>query len=174
MQIKKINISNVEQFSDLKAGDKVLLSGIIYTARDAAHKRLIDLLNKGEELPFDIKDKVIYYAGPAPAKPGRVIGSIGPTTSYRMNAYAPRLLDNGLKAMIGKGTMSLEVKEALKKNKAVYFVAIGGAGALLSEKIISCEPIAFEDLGPEAIYKLEVKDFPVIVGIDSIGNSIYS
>lgn len=157
----------------LKAGDRVLLSGIMYTARDAAHKRMIELLDKKEKLPIDIENSIIYYAGPTPAKPGHAIGSAGPTTSYRMDSYAPKLMDLGLRGMIGKGLRSKEVIESIIKNKAVYFGAIGGAGALISKSIKSSEIIAYEDLGSEAIRKLEVVDFPAIVVIDSFGNSLY-
>ena len=162
-----------EKATSLKAGDTILLSGTIYTARDAAHKRLIELVNRGEELPFNIKDEIIYYVGPTPAKPGEVIGSAGPTTSYRMDKYAPILLDLGLKGMIGKGARSEEVIEGIKKNKSIYFGAIGGAGALISKCIISSEIVAYEDLGAEAIRKLEVKDMPLTVIIDSEGNNFY-
>lgn len=157
----------------LKAGDSVLLSGIIYTGRDAAHKRLIDLINEGKELPVHIKDEIIYYVGPSPAKPGRVIGSAGPTTSYRMDPYAPKLLDLGLKGMIGKGARNKEVIDAIIRNKGIYFGAIGGAAALIGKSIVSSEIIAYEDLGAEAIRKLEVKDMPLIVIIDSEGNNLY-
>ena len=152
---------------NLRAGDRVLLCGVIYTARDAVHKRMI------KKLPFDIKGQVIYYAGPTPAPPGRPIGSCGPTTSARMDVYTPLLLKLGLKGMIGKGSRSSEVIKAIRKYRAVYFVAIGGAGALLSKKIKSAKIIAYKDLGTEAIYKLEIKDFPVIVGIDSRGKNIF-
>ena len=162
-----------EKTRELRAGDNVLISGVIYTGRDAAHKRLVELINEGKELPVDLKDQIIYYVGPAPAKPGQAIGSAGPTTSYRMDAYAPALLDLGLKGMIGKGKRSMEVKEAVIRNKAVYFAAIGGAGAILSKAILKSEVIAFEDLGAEAILKLEVKDFPVIVVMDCEGNDLY-
>jgi fumarate hydratase subunit beta len=162
-----------EKVKDLKAGDSVLISGIIYTARDAAHKRLVELLDKGEILPIDLKDTIIYYVGPSPAKPGKVIGSAGPTTSYRMDAYAPRLLDIGLKGMIGKGIRSEEVVNSMKKNKAVYFAAIGGAAALMGKSIRKAELVAYEDLGSEAIRKLEVEDLPVVVVIDSQGNNLY-
>jgi len=157
----------------LKAGDRVLLNGTIYTARDAAHKRMTDALNKGEELPFDIAGQTIYYVGPTPAKPGQIIGSAGPTTSGRMDKFTPALLDLGLKGMIGKGYRSTEVIESMKKNKAVYFAAIGGSGALIARTIQSMEVIAYEDLGPEAIYKLTIKDFPAVVIIDSEGNDWY-
>ncbi len=157
----------------LRVGDRVLISGIIYTARDAAHKRLVELIERGEELPIDLRGAIIYYVGPTPAKPGRVIGSAGPTTSYRMDPYTPKLLEKGLKATIGKGQRSEEVKEALKKYNAVYFVAVGGAGALLSKRIKKAEVVLYEDLGPEAIRKLEVEDFPVIVGNDAFGGDIF-
>lgn len=162
-----------EKVKDLKAGDSVLISGTIYTARDAAHKRLVELLDKGETLPIDVKDTIIYYVGPSPAKPGQVIGSAGPTTSYRMDAYAPRLLDIGLKGMIGKGIRDEEVVNSMKKNKAVYFAAIGGAAALMGKSIKKAELVAYEDLGSEAIRKLEVEDLPVVVVIDSEGNNLY-
>lgn len=162
-----------EKVKDLRAGDSVLISGTIYTARDAAHKRLVELLDKGETLPIDVKDTIIYYVGPSPAKPGKVIGSAGPTTSYRMDSYAPRLLDIGLKGMIGKGLRSEEVVDSMKKNKAVYFAAIGGAAALMGKSIKKAELVAYEDLGSEAIRKLEVEDLPVVVVIDSEGNNLY-
>ncbi len=157
----------------LKAGDRVLISGIVYTARDAAHKRLFDLLKQGMELPFDIRGQIIYYVGPTPPRPGQVIGSAGPTTSYRMDAYSPALIEKGLKGMIGKGKRSKEVKEAMMKYKAVYFTATGGAGALLSKRIKKSEIVAYEDLGPEAIRRLEVEDLPVIVVNDIRGNDLY-
>ena len=162
-----------ETIKDLHAGDVVRISGYIYTARDAAHKRLVELLQQGKELPLDVKDAIIYYVGPAPAQPGKVIGSAGPTTSYRMDAYAPALLDIGLKGMIGKGKRSPEVIESMKKNGAVYFGAIGGAGALLAKCIKKAEVIAYEDLGAEAIRRLEVEDLPAVVIIDSEGNNLY-
>jgi len=162
-----------EEAKKLKAGDSCLLSGVIYTARDAAHKRLCDLVAKGEELPLDIKDAVIYFVGPTPAKPGQVIGSAGPTTSYRMDAYSPTLIGLGQTGMIGKGKRGPEVVDAMKKHGAVYFGAIGGAGALLSKCIKKAEVIAYDDLGAEAIRRLEVEDFPVIVIIDSEGNNLY-
>ena len=164
---------NQNQIIDLKIGDSVYISGTIYVARDAAHKRMQEMLDNNEELPFDLKNNIIYYMGPSPAREGRPIGSAGPTTSGRMDKYAPTLLDLGLKGMIGKGKRSKEVKEAVIRNKAVYFAAIGGAGALLSKSIIKSETIAFEDLGAEAILKLEVKDFPVIVVMDFCGNDLY-
>lgn len=162
-----------EIISNLKSGDEVLISGTIYTARDAAHKKLIDSINSGESLPFDIKNAIIYYVGPSPKKPGDVIGSAGPTTSYRMDAYTPTLLDLGLKGMIGKGSRNKNVVESIKKNHAVYFAAIGGAGALISSTIKSSEVIAYEELGPEAVHKLTVEDFPAIVVLDSSGNDLY-
>lgn len=164
---------NGKDIANLKTGEQVSLSGVIYTARDAAHKRMVEALEKGEPLPIDIMGQVIYYVGPTPAKPGQVIGSAGPTTSSRMDAYTPRLLEAGLKGMIGKGKRSPEVKEAIKKHKAVYFAAAGGAGALLSKRIKKAEIVAYEDLGPEAIYRLEVEDFPVIVVNDIFGNDLY-
>lgn len=173
-EVKKITTPfSPEIIKTLRAGDRVLLSGKIYTARDAAHKRLVELLDKGEKLPVDISGQVIYYVGPAPAKPGYVIGSAGPTTSYRMDAYTPKLLSIGLKGMIGKGMRNDEVKKAIKKYKAVYFAAIGGLGALLSKKIKSARVIAYEDLGPEAIRELEVDDFPLVVINDCYGDDLY-
>lgn len=162
-----------EETVKLKAGDYVYLSGTIYTARDAAHKRMHETLQKGGELPFDLQDNVIYYMGPSPAREGRPIGSAGPTTASRMDKYAPSLLDLGLRGMIGKGRRSDAVIEAIVRNRAVYFAAVGGAGALLSRAIISSEIIAYDDLGTEAIRKLEIKDFPVIVVIDCEGNNLY-
>ena len=157
----------------LKAGDKVTLSGVVYTARDAAHKRLVDLIEAGKELPMPIEGQVIYYVGPAPTPPGKAIGSAGPTTSYRMDTYTPILLEHGLKGMIGKGERSGLVEESMKKNTAVYFAATGGAAALISKRIIKAEVIAYEDLGAEAIRRLEVKDFPLIVAQDCHGGNIY-
>ena len=162
-----------ETTAELKAGDYVYLTGTMYVARDAAHKRMIEALDRGEELPIDIKDATIYYMGPSPARQGRPIGSAGPTTASRMDKYAPTLLDLGLKGMIGKGKRSQAVKDAIVRNKAVYFAAIGGAGALLSQRIKSSEVIAYDDLGTEAIRRLEVEDFPVIVVIDSEGTDLY-
>ncbi|GIM29932.1 hydro-lyase, Fe-S type, tartrate/fumarate subfamily, beta region [Clostridium polyendosporum] len=162
-----------EKVKDLKAGDTVLITGIIYTARDAAHKRLTELLHKEEELPIDVKDQVIYYVGPTPPKPGMEIGSAGPTTSYRMDSYAPDLMDIGLRGMIGKGSRSKEVLDAIIRNKAVYFGAIGGAGALIAKSVKKSELVAYEDLGAEAIRKLYVEDLPVVVIIDSEGNNLY-
>lgn len=158
---------------ELKSGDYIYLSGTIYVARDAAHKRMIEALERGEKLPIDIKDSIIYYMGPSPAREGRPIGSAGPTTATRMDKYAPTLLDLGQKAMIGKGKRSKEVIEAIIRNKAVYFAAVGGAGALLSKCVVESETICYEDLGAEAILEIVVKDFPVIVVIDSVGNNLY-
>ena len=162
-----------QEIRTLRAGDYVKITGTIYTARDAAHKRTKETLDRGEALPFSLENNVIYYMGPSPAREGRPIGSAGPTTASRMDKYAPELLDLGLKGMIGKGKRTVQVKEAIVRNGAVYFAAVGGAGALLSKKILSSEVIAYEDLGAEAIRKLEVKDFPVIVVIDSEGNNLY-
>lgn len=171
---KYIQTSMIEkEIENLKIGDSVFISGTIYVARDAAHKRMQEMLDANKELPFELKNNLIYYMGPSPAREGRPIGSAGPTTSSRMDKYAPTLLDLGLKGMIGKGKRSKEVKEAVVRNKAIYFVAIGGAGAILSKAIIKSEIIAFEDLGAEAILKLEVKDFPVIVVMDYKGNDLY-
>ena len=157
----------------LKAGDCVLISGTVYTARDAAHKRMDDAIKNGKKLPFDVKDNFIYYMGPSPARPGHVIGSAGPTTASRMDKYAPQLLDMGLRGMIGKGKRTDKVREAIVRNGAVYLAAVGGAGALLSKSIISAEVIAYDDLGTEAVRKLKVKDFPAIVVMDSAGNDLY-
>lgn len=164
---------SAETAVSLHAGDYVFLDGIIYTARDAAHKRMEEALEKGEPLPVALQDNVIYYMGPSPAREGRPIGSAGPTTASRMDKYAPRLLDLGLRGMIGKGKRTEQVREAIVRNEAVYFAAVGGAGALLSKAILSSEVIAYEDLGTEAVRRLEVKDFPVIVVIDSEGNNLY-
>ncbi len=158
---------------DLKAGDYVYLSGTVYTARDAAHKRMEEALDKGESLPIDIKDAAIYYMGPSPARKGQVIGSAGPTTASRMDKYTPRLLDMGLKAMIGKGRRSKEVTDAIVRNRAVYLAAVGGAGALISKCIKKAEVICYDDLGTEAVRKLEVEDFPMVVVIDAFGNDFY-
>mgnify|MGYP004603853791 FL=1 len=158
---------------ELKVGDYVYLTGTIYTARDAAHKRMYEALQKGEELPFDIEGNVIYYMGPSPAREGRPIGSAGPTTASRMDKYTPALLDLGMRGMIGKGRRTEAVRESMMKNQAVYFAAVGGAGALLSKSITQAEVIAYEDLGTEAIRRLEVKDFPVIVVMDFEGNNLY-
>lgn len=174
MEIKLTTPLTEEKVKTLKAGDTVLLSGVLYTGRDAAHKRLIELLDKNEELPLNIKDEVIYYVGPSPAKPGQVIGSAGPTTSYRMDPYAPRLLDLGLRGMIGKGARNQEVIDAIVRNKGIYFGAIGGAAALIGKSIVKSEIIAYEDLGAEAIRKIEVKDMPLVVIIDSNGVNLYT
>lgn len=162
-----------EVISSLRAGDSVLLSGVIYTGRDAAHKRLYELLLAGRPLPVDLRGQVIYYVGPSPARPGRVIGSAGPTTAGRMDAYAPLLIEHGLKGMIGKGRRSSEVREAMKKHGAVYFGAIGGAAALLARCIKKAEVVAYDDLGPEAIHRLEVEGLPVIVINDAHGGDLY-
>lgn len=162
-----------EDARKLRAGDSCLLSGVIYTARDAAHKRLCELIEQGKELPVDLKDSVIYFVGPTPARPGQIIGSAGPTTSYRMDAYSPKLIAMGQTGMIGKGKRGPEVVEAMKTHGAVYFGAIGGCGALLAKCIKKCEVVAYEDLGAEAIHRLEVENFPVIVVIDSLGNNLY-
>ncbi|MDL2300346.1 Fe-S-containing hydro-lyase [Clostridiaceae bacterium OttesenSCG-928-D20] len=174
MNDKRLNLPiKAEELAGLRAGDRVLLSGSLYTARDAAHKRLIEMLDRGEPLPFPIENAFIYYTGPTPKRDNEIIGSAGPTTSYRMDAYTPRLLDLGLKGMIGKGRRSGEVIESIVKNRAVYLAAIGGAGALLSSRILKAEVIAFPELSAEAIRRLEVKDFPATVIIDSKGNNLY-
>jgi len=162
-----------EDVEKLHIGDRVLLSGTIYTARDAAHKRLIQLIQTGDSLPFQLEGQVIYYVGPSPPKPGKAVGAAGPTTSYRMDAYAPELISLGLKGMIGKGARNQAVKDAMKQYKAVYFAAIGGAGALMARSILTAEVIAYPELGPEAIRRLEVKDFPVIVANDVHGGDLY-
>lgn len=162
-----------EELITLHAGDYVYISGTIYSARDAAHKRMYETMLEGKEIPFSLEDNIIYYLGPTPAKEGQVIGSAGPTTSSRMDKYTPFLLENGLNGMIGKGKRNQEVIDAIVKNKAVYFAAVGGAGALLSKCIKKSEIIAYEDLGTEAIRKMEVENFPVIVVIDSYGNNLY-
>lgn len=162
-----------EVTADLKSGDYVYITGTVYVARDAAHKRMIEALERGESLPVDIKDETIYYMGPSPAREGRPIGSAGPTTSSRMDKYAPTLLDLGCKAMIGKGKRSKEVIDSIIRNQAVYFAAVGGAGALLSKCIKKSEVICYDDLGAEALRKLEIKNFPVIVVIDREGNNLY-
>lgn len=162
-----------EKIRDLKAGDSVLITGVIYTARDAAHERMTINFKKGEPFPIDLEDNVIYYAGPCPAKPGEVIGSCGPTTAGRMDAYTPLLLDNGLGCMIGKGARDRGVVDAMKRNVAVYLGAIGGAGALIAESIKKSDVVAYDDLGTEAIRRLEVEDFPAVVLIDSEGNDLY-
>ncbi len=171
--MKKIQLPLTDDtIAQLHAGDSVLLSGTLITGRDAAHKRLFELIEKGEPLPVDIKGEVIYYVGPAPAKPGHAVGPAGPTSSYRMDKYTPALLDRGLKGMIGKGARSQEVIDSMVKNGVVYFAAIGGAAALISKSIRKMETLAYEDLGTEAIYRFYVEDFPAIVAIDAQGNSI--
>ena len=162
-----------EKVANLQAGDYVYISGTVYTARDAAHKRIYESMLKGEQIPLELQNNIIYYLGPSPAREGQVIGSAGPTTSSRMDKYTPLLLEHGLKGMIGKGKRSEEVIDAMNRNHAVYFAAIGGAGALLSKCIKKAEVIAYEDLGTEAIRKLEIKDFPVIVVMDCEGNNLY-
>lgn len=174
--MKEIKITtplNDNIIKKLNAGDRVYITGTIYTARDAAHKRMVESLKSGKDLPFDIKNSIIYYVGPCPPKPGQIIGSAGPTTSYRMDDYTPSLIKAGLKGMIGKGNRSKEVIDSIAKYNCVYFAAIGGAGALISSCIKSSEIIAYEDLGTEAIRKLYVEDLPVIVAIDSKGNNLY-
>jgi fumarate hydratase subunit beta len=173
-EVKKITTPLIDKvLADLHIGDKLFITGVIYTGRDAAHKRLIDLIDQGKELPFDIKGQIIYFVGPAPAKPGRPIGSAGPTTSYRMDAYSPKLIERGLKGMIGKGMRSQEVKAAMVKYKAVYLGATGGAGALIAKSIKKSDIIAYEDLGPEAIRRLEVEAFPAVVINDIYGKDLY-
>lgn len=171
---KKINTPLTEEIiKTLKAGDTVLITGKVLTARDAAHKRMIESLKGGGDLPVDIKNQIIYYVGPCPAKPGQTVGSCGPTTSSRMDVYTPKLLEIGLKGMIGKGYRSQDVIDAMMKYHAVYFAAIGGAGALLSERVKESKVVAYGDLGPEAIHEFTVEDFPVIVTIDMYGNNLY-
>ena len=162
-----------DDLARLRIGDRVLINGYIFTARDAAHKRLVELINQKKELPIDLKGQIIYYVGPTPPRPGQAIGSAGPTTSSRMDAYAPLLMEQGLKAMIGKGFRAQHVVDAIRKHKAVYFAAVGGAGALLSKKVVEARVVAYEDLGPEAIYRLKVVDFPVIVINDVNGGDLY-
>ncbi|MGL4772825.1 MAG: Fe-S-containing hydro-lyase [Clostridium sp.] len=173
MEIRISTPLTYDKIKNLKAGDSILLSGVIYTARDAAHKRLCELIKEGKELPFNIENSTVYYVGPSPAKPGEIIGSAGPTTSYRMDSYTPTLLNLGLKGMIGKGKRNNEVIESIIENKAVYFGAIGGAAALIASSIVSSKIIAYEDLGAEAIREIEVKDMPLTVIIDSLGNNLY-
>ena len=174
MNIHRIDLPfSVNSISGLKVGDKVLLSGEILTARDAAHKRMTEALAKGEQLPFDVRDQVIYYVGPSPTKPGEVVGSAGPTTSGRMDKYTPTMIEQGMRGMIGKGLRSQEVIDACVEHGAVYFAAIGGAAAVIAKSIKGEEMIAYEDLGPEAIRRYEVKDFPAIVYVDSEGNDFY-
>ncbi|MEE1139246.1 MAG: FumA C-terminus/TtdB family hydratase beta subunit [Acutalibacteraceae bacterium] len=169
-----ININQIKEYASvLTAGDRVLLSGTVYTSRDAAHKRIFELLDSGKELPYDLCGACVYFAGPTPTPQGMVIGSCGPTTSGRMDVYSPRLLDLGLAAMIGKGERNKEVCDAVIRNKAVYFCAIGGAGALYAKQIKKCEEIAFKDLGCESVKRLELENFPVIVGIDSRGGNLF-
>ena len=171
---KRITLPLTEETArSLRAGDRVLLTGPVYTSRDAGHKRMVEALDRGEDLPFDPMDATIYYVGPAPAKPGQVIGSAGPTTSGRMDAYAPRMLSIGARGMIGKGARQPEVIEAMQRFGGVYFGAIGGAGALMAKCIRSCDPIAYEDLGAEALCRLWVEDMPLYVIIDSLGNNLY-
>lgn len=162
-----------ETARELRAGDVVTISGTVYTARDAAHKRMIETLDRGEKLPIDVKNTILYYLGPSPAREGRPIGSAGPTTASRMDRYAPRLLNLGLTGMIAKGRRNEEVRQAMMRNGAVYFTAVGGAGALLSKRILESEVVAYEDLGPEAIRKLTVENLPVIVVLDAEGNNLY-
>jgi len=174
--MKTLNIKSPldeETIKELNAGDQVLITGVIYTARDAAHKRLVEALDKGEKLPFDLANQTVYYMGPSPAKPGQVIGSAGPTTSGRMDSYAPRLMAAGLKGMVGKGNRSQAIKDAIQQYKAIYFAAIGGAGALISRSIKKAEIIAYEDLGAEAIRRLEVENFPATVINDIHGGDLY-
>lgn len=173
MEVRITTPLDKEKINKLKAGDMVYITGTIYTARDAAHKRMSEALSENKELPFNIKNQIIYYMGPSPAREGRPIGSAGPTTSSRMDKYTPDLLNLGLAGMIGKGKRSEAVRQSVIQNKAVYFAAIGGAGALLSKCIRASEVIAYEDLGTEAIRRLEVEDFPVIVVMDQDGNSLY-
>ena len=173
-EIKRIKAPfDDETARSLKAGDRVLISGVILAARDAAHKRLTEALDKGEKLPVDVRGAIIYYVGPSPAKPGHAVGSAGPTTSGRMDAYTPRLLDQGVKGMIGKGYRSTEVVSAMKKHGVPYLAAVGGAGALIAQSIKKYTVLAYEDLGPEAVAAMEVEDFPAIVVIDSTGNNYY-
>jgi fumarate hydratase subunit beta len=174
MSVKKIKAPiDEETVLSIKAGDPVYISGTIYTARDAAHKRMMEDYKNGKELPFDLKGQIIYYVGPSPAKPGQIIGSAGPTTAIRMDPYTPFVLEMGIKATIGKGGRGKEVVEALKKFKGIYLVAVGGAAALIARAIKKVEVIAYEDLGPEAIRKLEVEDFPTICAIDAYGNNLF-
>jgi fumarate hydratase subunit beta len=172
-EIKIASPIKTEVLEKLTVGTRILISGVIYVARDAAHHRFIQALDRGEKLPFDLKGQTLYYMGPSPARPGQVIGAAGPTTSRRMDIYTPRLLAAGLRAIIGKGSRSPEVKEAFKKYKAVYFATIGGAGALLSKSIKQVEVIAYEDLGAEAVLRLDVEDFPAIVANDIYGGDLF-
>jgi len=172
-EIKLTTPVNDDEIKKLRIGQNVLLNGVIYTGRDAAHKKLVELLDSGQELPIDLKGQIIYYVGPSPAKPGQIIGSAGPTTSGRMDIYAPKLIALGLKGMIGKGQRSPAVIKAMQKYNAVYFAAVGGAAALISKSIKKCEVVAYPELGPEAIYRLEVENFPVIVVNDTLGEDLY-
>ena len=175
MEAKRIEAPLTDEtVMSLKAGDNVLINGVIYTARDAAHKKLVELIDKGEDLPLDLKGQFIYYVGPTPAKPGQAIGSAGPTTSGRMDAYTPKMLEKGMKACIGKGLRNQAVKDALIKYKGVYLAAVGGAGALLSKRIKECEVVAYPELGAEAIHRLVVEDFPATVINDAYGNDLYA
>jgi len=173
-EIKELRppLSN-ESLRDLKIGDKVSITGVVYSARDAAHKRLVELIERGEDLPFDVSGQIIYYVGPTPAKPGYAVGSAGPTTSSRMDSYAPLLIEKGLKGMIGKGPRSEGVKQAMREHGAVYLAAVGGAGAMISKSIVKSEVIAYPELGAEAIRRMEVRGFPAIVAIDMLGNDLY-
>lgn len=171
---KKIDLLSDNPFRDLKAGDEVLISGDIYTARDQAHKRLVELMKKGKRLPIDLKGKIIYYCGPTRTPPGKAIGSCGPTTASRMDKFTEPLLKAGLRAVIGKGRRSESIRKAVSKYKAVYFIATGGAGAYLSKRVISSEVVCFKELGPEAIYRLHVDEFPLIVGIDAKGKDVFA
>ncbi len=174
-QVRKIDASELKKYAnELKAGDKILLSGTVYTSRDAAHKRIMQMIDEGKALPYDIENAVIYYAGPTPAPEGKPIGSCGPTTSGRMDKFAPKLLDMGLGGMIGKGERNQEVRDAVVRNGAVYLCAVGGAGALAAHCIKKCEVIAFEDLGCESVKKLYIEDFPLIVANDCNGGDIFS
>lgn len=174
MTVKKLTTPLTEEMVlDLKAGDNVLITGVIYSARDAAHKKLVELLDKGQELPLDLQGQLIYYVGPAPAKPGQVIGSAGPTTSGRMDAYTPAILSQGAKGLIGKGSRNQAVKDALREHKAVYFASVGGAAALTAKTIKKSDMVAYEELGAEAIRRLEVEDFPATVINDAHGNDLY-
>ena len=174
MEIKRVTLPlDDETILSLKAGETVLLSGRVYTGRDAAHKRMVSAIEKGDSLPFDLRGESIYYVGPAPAREGQAVGAAGPTTSYRMDAYAPALLERGLKGMIGKGDRSESVIEAIKKYRCVYFAAVGGAAALISKHILSSRVIAYDDLGTEAVHEFEISDFPAIVAIDCLGNDLY-
>ncbi|MDR0977758.1 MAG: FumA C-terminus/TtdB family hydratase beta subunit [Endomicrobium sp.] len=170
----KLNLGDlILNIKDLKAGQKILLTGNLYTARDAAHKRIVNIITNGGQMPFNLKDSAVYYCGPTPAKSGGIIGSCGPTTSSRMDVYTPKILKEGVKVLIGKGSRSESVIKALKENSAVYLVATGGVGALISKTVKKAELLAFEDLGPEAIYKFEVIDMPLFVAIDTAGNNIF-